>query len=178
MSQLYQLSLPGTGWQLEPQKAKREVAVQPVQPCPECLKRATPKPRSVMPLTHAVETVRGILIDRLDDLCAHWLDNEGKHFHLTYDQWIELFQSLQLKFFPDEMGDGDPYTPCPSARMDVPPLIGGLVPKLPTVAIYAKYLQAGKQSPAAELKMPDGSPVFNDKDLIRLGERIEHRATA
>ena len=42
-----------------------------------------------------------------------------------------------------------------------------------TDAPAARHLLLGRQSPAAGLRMPDGSPVFTDAELTRLGERIE-----
>jgi hypothetical protein len=147
---------------------------------------APPKPRSVMPVGHAVETVRGILIDRLDgalgdltriafeEACG-LIEDQGTAESLA----VRFVQRAQERLFPEEFGDGPEYTPDPSARMDVPPNPVGLVPRLPTMAIYARHLlEQGRQSPAASLSLPDGSPVFGDADLVRLAERQQRRANS
>ena len=179
MSRSHQLTL----WPVEdePKKAKRKSARRVV--CQRCRASLPKKPRSTMPVTHAVETVRGILIDRLDgalaDLTRIALEEAGEYVtdsgtaeHIA----IRFIQAAQVRLFPEEFGDAPPYTPDPAARMDLPANPLGLVPRLPTMAIYARHLlEVGKQSPAASLTTADGKPVFNDADLARLGERITAR---
>ncbi len=144
-------------------------------------KPTPPKPRSVMPLTHALETVQGLMIDRLDSHLAAVTGIVIKHAadHMepadAESVAVTIIQDLQMLFFPDAF-DGPAYTPDPNERMDVPVNPVGLVPRHPLVAVYARHLlEAGKQSPAASLTMPDGSAVFSDAELARLGERISRR---
>lgn len=136
-----------------------------------------------MPLDHAVETVRGILISRLDDLAASWVDSEREKHGLTAAAWLDVFQSLQLALFPEEFGDAPEYQPDAGGRMDVPPP-QGLVPRRPQVAIYARHLlEKGRESPAAALTMETTDkngdrvtvPVFSDADLVVLAQRQEGR---
>lgn len=167
-----------------PKRGKR--AGKPGRLCPRCAAAVPPKPRTVMPAGHAVETVRGILIDRLDAALPdveRIVFEEAAEFvpevRVRHRLAIRIIQAAQARLFPEEFGDGPAYTPDPAGRMAVPPHPErvGLVPRLPTVAIYARHLLAvGRQSPAAGLTMPDGEPVFTDADLCRLGKRIAGRS--
>jgi hypothetical protein len=171
---------------IEP-KVKRVKSVACGSRCRLCGldKPAPPKPRSVMPLTHALENVRGIMIGRLDDALADLtriaLDEAGEFIpdHGTAEQLaVRFIQAAQVRLFPEEFGDSPAYTPDPNERMDVPVNPVGLVPRHPLVAVYARHLlETGKQSSAASLTMPDGSAVFSDAELARLGERISRRET-
>ncbi len=138
-----------------------------------------PKPRSVMPLTHALENVRGIMIGRLDDalgdLTRIALEEAGEHVTDTGTAELialRFIQRVQVRLFPEEFGPGPDYTPDPAGRMDVPVNPVGLVPRHPLVSVYARHLlEQGKQSPIAGLTAADGSPLFTDADLRRLAER-------
>lgn len=137
-----------------------------------------------MPLSHAVETVRGILIGRLDDtledletIALEVAGDDVPDLGVRQTLAIRFIQAVQLRLFPEEFSDGPEYTPDPAGRMDdVPVNRVGLVPALPTVAILAKHLLAGQQSPAAALTIPSGEKVLTKGDLIVLGERMERRA--
>ncbi len=138
----------------------------------------------------AVESVRNVLIARLDDLAAARLLPAAARYGLTPDDWLGLFREVQLALFPEEFGDGTPYTPDPAGRSETPgrfvqpKLDQGLLPlhcfgigDVRAVA-FARHLELGQGSPAAELTTPDGKPLFTPADLARLGERIERRGRA
>jgi hypothetical protein len=161
-------------------KVKRKKPDRP--PCRLCgvSPPQPPKPRSVMPLDHAVETVRGILIDRLDRAlgeltrialheAGEFIDDHGTAESLA----VRFVQAAQAALFPEEFGPGPVYTPDPAGRMDgVPVNPLGLVPRLPTVAIYCRHLlEKGKRSPVNS-SLPG---LFSDADLERLAGRIERR---
>ena len=152
--------------------------------CAMCAKSVPPKPRSVMPLTHAIETVQGILISRLDsmsdDIARIVAEEVGEHADCPPRVYLaiagRLIDALNWRFFPEAYEDGEPYTPDPAGRMDVPTNPVGLIPRRPTIAIYARHLlEVGRSSPAAALRADDGKPLLNEAELVRLGERIEKR---
>lgn len=159
-------------------RKKRTQCTGDKPPCRLCGARP-PKPRSVMPLTHAMETVQGILIDRLDstvdDLVQIITDEAAEHIdNARIVQRIagRIIDAINWRLFPDAYQDGEPYTPDPAGRIDTVPAFTGLVPRLPTMAIYAKHLlEVGQRSPAVQ-SLPG---VFTQSDLIRLGERIGRR---
>jgi hypothetical protein len=132
-----------------------------------------------MPLDHAIETVRGILIDRLDgslgELTRIALHEAGEFVTdrgTAESLAVRFVQAAQAALFPEEFGDGPEYTPDPAGRMDVPTNPLGLVPRLPTIAIYCRHLlEKGNQSPV-NASLPG---LFTDSDLERLGGRIERR---
>lgn len=143
--------------------------------CGEC-GRPHYRKRERMPLDHAVQTIEGILISRLDDLFAEWVDGDGEKFGLTCSEWIELFQSIQLKLFPHAFDDGDDYETDPAGRMDIPPRKDGLVLKRPTAAILAHHLiQQERATAAGRMQMPNGNTVFTDEDLLVLRGRRGRR---
>ena len=139
-----------------------------------------------MPLDHAVETVRGMLIDRLDahlgEMTRVALKCAGEYipdFGTAESLAVRWVQAAQAALFPEEFGPGPEYTPDPAGRVmseQPPPVVLGLVPRHPLTAVYARYLIAGKESRAAKLVGKDGKPVLSDAELIRLGERIERRS--
>lgn len=147
--------------------------------CGRCQKRESQasNPRQRMSRTHALEVVRSILIQRLDDrlseltaialaVAADHIPDVGTAESLA----VAYIQRTQLALFPEEFGPGPVYVPDPAGRMDAVP--SGLVPKLSTVAIYAHALLAEERAKAAgKLKMPDGSEVLSDTDLLRLRDR-------
>jgi hypothetical protein len=164
----------------EPRVRKRK----PVRLCSQCKKKLPKKPRSTMPIGHALQTVQGIFIDRLDamtpDIARIIADEVGERLECDHRVIVSIagrvVDALNYRFFPEAYADGEPYTPDPAGRMDVPVQPIGLIPPRPTVAILAKHLLAlGQQSPAASLTTPDGQPLFTDADLERLGGRIERR---
>lgn len=80
--------------------------------------------------------VRGVLISRLDDgLGGSEANRLARDFGLSYDQWLELVQRVQLILFPEEFAD--------------PPHPPGLVPAAGTMrgvgpdrlANYARLLE-------------------------------------
>lgn len=167
----------------------------PIDPsiCSHCQRRKNQKanPRSVMPKGHALETTQAILIERLDNMLGdvERIVNEEAADALPDDGTrqtaaIRIIQALQVCFFPSAFEDGEPCQPDPAGRQKVPPP-AGLLRNLPTLAIYARYLERGKKSPAAKLTIsnPDVKPgqsravvpLFKDADLIRLAERQEMR---
>ena len=164
-------------------KPGRKARPQPV--CGRCAGVVKPKLRSVMPLDHALETVRGVLIDRLDgalgeltrlalEECSEYVPDFGTAEALA----VRLVQAAQAALFPEEFGPGPEYVPDPAGRVmseQPPPVVLGLVPRHPLTAVYARYLIAGKESPAAKLVGQDGKTVLSEAELIRLGERIEKR---
>lgn len=134
-----------------------------------------------MPLGHALQTVQGIFIDRLDamtdDIARIVWEEIGERFECDKQAAANvagrLVDALNYRFFPEAYDDGEPYTPDPAGRMDVPVNHVGLIPRTPTVAILAKHLlEVGKQSPVCQ-SLPG---VFTDAELARLGERIGRRA--
>lgn len=148
--------------------------------CERCSSSVPPKPRSVMPIGHAFMTVQGILIDRLDgmvdDIARIVAAEIVKHYQVDQKTLAKIagrvVDGINYKFFPEAYEEGESYTPDPSGRMDVPVRELGLIPKLPTIAIYARHLlEKGKSSPVCE-SLPG---VFTDAELARLGERIERR---
>lgn len=168
-----------------------------------------------MPMSHALETVRAILIQRLDDrledivnivndVAGDDVPDRGTRERLA----VRVVQQVQAGLFPEEFQDDPDGYPWPDdGRMvrekqefrwsrvrvlnddgsvttkRVAELVtvtverpkAGLVPRLPTMATYARYLEKGKESPAAALKLADGAPVLTPADLAVLGERIERR---
>lgn len=170
--------------------ADAEIAPRRVEPqrkrksrlCTQCKKKLPKKPRSQMPLGHALQTVQGIFIDRLDsmtdDIARIVGDEVGRRWDADPRQLAScagrIIDGINYLFFPEAYEDGPEYVPDPAGRMDIPPCAIGLIPRLPTVAILARHLlEKGKQSPAAGLTGTDGTPVFTDADLARLGERME-----
>lgn len=152
--------------------------------CTNCKSRMPPKLRSRMPITHAIETISGTMINRLDsaldDITEAAVDVMGDYIPTRAEaeklavKWVQI---VQARLFPEEFGTGPAYTPDPNGRMDVPPNPLGLVPRLPTVSIYARHLlEKGKQSPAAGMTTPDGKAMFSDAELVRLAERQEKRS--
>lgn len=177
--------------------------------CSACKAKLPKKPRSVMPVGHAFQTVQGILIDRLDsltdDIARIVGDEVGRRWDADPRQLAScagrIIDALNYRFFPEAYEDGEQYTPDPAGRMSyeeeliwkdvvvvedgkhvkkkmaeyvrVPHKIAGsLVPRLPTIAIYARHLlDLGRQSPVCQ-SLPG---VFTDAELARLGERIEKR---
>jgi hypothetical protein len=189
-----QLSLPGIDWQLTPKgRAFPRPRKHPAKPrnnrhmCVSCQGKLPPKrkPRPKMPLTHALETVQGVMIARLDAMAydiAKIVGDEVRE-EVECEQAVlariagRIVNALNYRFFPEAYEDGEPYTPDPAGRMDdVPVQPLGLVPKRPTIAILAAHLLRGQQSAAAELALPDGQPLFTESDLARLGERQARRA--
>lgn len=141
--------------------------------CGEC-GRPHYRKRERMPLDHAVQTVEGILVGRLDDLYHQWIQGDGGRFGLAEDDLLELLQSLQITLFPTAFGAGEPYTPDVNGRMDVPPI--GLFKRRPTEVIFARHvIEQERATAAGRMKLPDGAAVFNDNDLavlrVRRGQR-------
>lgn len=165
--------VPARGPRVERKKRKAKL-------CQACKAKLPKKPRSVMPVGHAFQTVQGILIKRLDSLTddiARIVGEEvGRRWDADPRQLAScagrIIDAINYRFFPEAYEDGEQYTPDPSGRVDVPPNEIGLVPRLPTIAIYARHLlDLGRQSPVCE-SLPG---VFSDGELARLGERIEKR---
>jgi hypothetical protein len=132
-----------------------------------------------MPVSHALETIQGVLIDRLDGRLEAVADLVHEHLsdHADADTCerlaVRIIQDLQVLFFPHAFGDGEPYQPDPDGRMEKVP---DWIPRLPTLSIYARELVAQEREKAAgKLTMPDGSAMLTDADLVRLAERREAR---
>lgn len=161
----------------EPTKVRKK---RPVRLCSSCKKKLPKKPRSTMPIGHALQTVQGIFIDRLDamteDIARIVGDEVGRRWDADPRQLAScagrIIDALNYRFFPEAYADGETYIPDPAGRMDAPVNPIGLIPRTPTVAILARHLlELGKQSPVSS-SLPG---VFSDADLARLGERIERR---
>lgn len=180
---------------IAPRRAAEPKPAKKVRLCGSCKKKMPRKPRSVMPIGHAFETVQGIFIERLDsmtdDIARIVGEEVGSRFEVDHRQLAScagrIIDGINYLFFPEAYEDGPEYTPDPSGRMDIPPTTAGLIPRLPTVAILARHLlDKGRQSPVVRMttvaKDRQGNevsvPVFTDADLIRLGERIERREKA
>ncbi len=158
---------------------KRKAQTPGKPPCRLC-GAVPPKPRSVMPLTHALETVQGILIDRLDSMTddiARIIGDEVTDLLDVPPPVLariagRVIDGLNYRFFPEAYEDGEPYTPDPAGRMALPVNPVGLIPPRPTIAILARHLiEKGKASPA-NASLPG---LFTDAELERLGQRIERR---
>ena len=179
--------------EIAPRRAKE--TAKKVRLCTQCKKKLPRKPRSVMPIGHAFETVQGIFIERLDsmtdDIARIVGEEVGGRFEVDHRQLAScagrIIDGINYLFFPEAYEDGPEYVPDPAGRMDIPPTTAGLIPRLPTVAILARHLlDRGRQSPVVRMttvaKDKQGNevsvPVFTDADLIRLGERIERREHA
>jgi hypothetical protein len=132
-----------------------------------------------MPVSHALETIQGVLIDRLDGRleAVAALVHEHLTDHMDADACerlaIKLIQDLQVTFFPSAFGYGEQYQPDPAGRME---RVADWLPRVPMLSIYARHLiEAEREKAAGKLRMPDGSALLADADLVRLASRREAR---
>jgi hypothetical protein len=133
-----------------------------------------------------VATVREVMLARLDDLGATRLLPVAVAAGMDRETFLDMYQEWLLALFPDECGDGEPYTPDPAKREGVPAGVkerkGGLFP-YPCEGVgdersltFARHFLRGNGSPIAGMVDDRGVPVFEPHELARLGERQEGRS--